>query len=308
MDGRRFPAQTGAPRSMARSIYSRNLRPVVIAIGGLSALWTLLWAISSFQDVNLDKDNNFPNLANFSIALGAMYTLTCVIEVFGVFAAVTQRLPLVKAYAGASVVSGIVVTAASLMGVVVHFIDKNDIIKECTKVSTGSTLNYRFGLFGSSSQDTLSQSEAAAFCQDGWDHASWSNIISLLFEIFLGILFSVIAIAYYRQLLDPTSAANAFRAPSNRMRGNLYPDHYNPPYNASVPNLGYGSGPSAYAPPPGPPPQFGAGYSAEDINKPPGYDRGEYKDSERNSKENPFADYDGSVEDAKTREHEEFHV
>jgi len=293
---------------MARAVYTRNLRPVVIAIGGVSALWTLLWAISSFQDVNLDKDNKFPHLANFSIALGAMYMLTCVIELFGVFAAITQRLPLVKAYAIASVFSGIVVTAASLMGVVVHYIDKKDIIQECTTISTGSTLDYRFGLFGSSSQDTLTPAEAASFCQDGWDHASSTNIISLLFEIGLGILFSVIAIAYYRQLLDPTSAANSFRAPSNQMRGNLYPDHYNPPYNASVPNLGYGSGPSAYAPPPGPPPQFSGGYSTEDINKPPGYDRGDYKDSERNGKENPFADFDGSVEDAKAGEHEEFHV
>jgi len=293
---------------MISAVYSRNLRPTVIAIGSLSALWTLLWAISSFQDVNLDKDNNFPKLATYSIVLGAMYMLTCVIEVFGIFAAVTQRLPLVKAYAMASVFSGIVVTAAGLMAVVIHFVDKNDIINECVKVSTGSTLDFRFGLFGSSSQETLTPSEANSFCQDGWNHASWSNIISLLLEIFLGFLFSVIAIAYYRQLADPTSAANAFRAPSNQMRSNLYPDHYNPPYNASVPNLGYGSGPNAYAPPPGPPPQFAAGYSAEDISKPPGYDKGDYKDMERNSKENPFVDFDGSVEDAKAGEHDEFHV
>ena len=128
----------------------------------------------------------------------------------------------------------------------------------------------------------------------------------------LGTLFSLLAIAYYRQCLDPTSAANAFRAPTNRMRtGNMYPDHYNPPYNASVPNLGYGNGPGAYAPPPGPPPQFGAGDSDEDLVKPPGYDRGGYEShfDKGDSKENPFSDFEGSsIKGAKAEDHDGFHV
>lgn len=257
--------------------------------------------------MNLDKNNNFAKLATFSIVLGVMYTIACVIEIFGVSSAVTQRLPLVKAYAIASVFSCILVAVASLIMVIVHFVDKSDIINECMKAN-GST--YRFSFFGPSSPDTLPPDQAGPFCQDGWDRASWSSIVSLLIEIVLGVLFASIAIAYYRQLLDPTSAANAFRAPSNQMRGNMYPEHYNPPYNASVPNLGYGSGPSAYAPPPGPPPQFGAGDSVEDLGKPPGYDGAGYdKHPERNSKENPFADFDGSsIKDAKSGERDEFHV
>jgi len=295
---------------MYRSVYNRNLRPTVIATGSLSALWTLLWAISSFQDMNLDKDNHFPKLATFSIVLGVMYMISCVIEVFGTVAAVTQRLPLVKAYAAASVLSVLVVTAAGLLEVVVHFIDKNDIIAECKTIATSGSIRFGFGLFGSTTDDKLTSDEAQSFCQNGWDHASWSTIISLLLEIMLGGFFSLLAIAYYRQCLDPTSAVNAFRAPSNQMRnGNMYPEHYNPPYNASVPNLGYGSGPSAYAPPPGPPPQFGSEDSTEDLGKPPGYEGGNYgaKFGGADSKENPFTDFEGG-KDAKPNDHDGFHV
>jgi hypothetical protein len=97
----------------------------------------------------------------------------------------------------------------------------------------------------------------------------------------------------------------------------MYPDHYNPPYNTSVPNLGYGTGPSAYAPPPGPPPQFGAGDSADDLDKPPGYEGGDYgarfggadKDLKGDTKENPFSDFEESgVKDGKAGDHDQFHV
>jgi len=282
--------------------------------GALSALWTLLIGISSFKDVSIDKDNHFPKLAVFSIVLGVLYTTVCAIEIFGIVAAVTQRLPLVMAYATASVVSCLVVVAAGLMGVVIHFVDKGDLIKECTTLSTGDTVVLRFGgIFGSSSSDTLSPSEAASFCQSDWDHASWSNIISFLLETLLGVLFSLIAVAYYRQCLDPTSATNAFRAPSNQTRtGNMYPDHYNPPYSTSLPNLEYGNGPSAYAPPPGPPPRFNASDSADDLGKPPGYDRGEYTSKadeadKGDNKENLFSDFEGTSIRG-SEDHDRYHV
>lgn len=121
--------------------------------------------------------------------------------------------------------------------------------------------------------------------------------------------------------------ANAFRAPSNQMfsgsnnNNNMYPQHYNPPYGGSVPNLEYGSGPNAYAPPPGPPPQFAHGYSAEDLGKPPGYEGGagaygndkDLKDHDHDdSKEDPFADFEGASRDVTSRprpgEHDTFHV
>jgi len=248
-----------------------------------------------------------------------MYMVACVIELFGIMAALTQRLPLIRMYALGSVLSVLLVTGGSLIGVVLHFVFKNDLIKECTTISTGDDVDFRFGLWGPSVHDTLTADEAASFCRRGWDHDSWSNIVGLLIEILLGVMFSAIAFAYYRQMQDPTSVANAFRAPSNQMRGgNAYPQHYNPPYNASVPNLGYGTGPAAYAPPAGPPPQFGAGYSNDDLGKPPGYEGGSSfgHDMKDDSKEDPFADFEASSHpherDVTSRprpgEHDTFHV
>lgn len=105
----------------------------------------------------------------------------------------------------------------------------------------------------------------------------------------LSAFFTVVAFNYYRQLLDPSSPANARRTP--QVRNEAYPSHYNPPYNASVPNLGYGYNmPYAGGPfqaPPGPPP------SHDDYNKPPGYTGSDAalgygaKDTK-----DPFADFD----------------
>ena len=57
-----------------------------------------------------------------------------------------------------------------------------------------------------------------AGCKAHWDHDSWGEVIELLITTFLALLFSMIAFAFYRQLLDPASPANASRAPSNEFR------------------------------------------------------------------------------------------
>jgi hypothetical protein len=72
------------------------------------------------------------------------------------------------------------------------------------------------------------------------------------------------------------------------------PEHYNPPYNSSVPNLSYNapyaSGP--YAAPAGPPPMMDP-----DDTKPPSYGFGTMDDDKfkggEDGKDDPFADFDG---------------
>lgn len=74
--------------------------------------------------------------------MGVMFMVACLIEVFGVVAAVTvcsyfvfsplpanevpaqRRLVLIRAYALGSVLACLLVIAASLMGVVIHFVHK----------------------------------------------------------------------------------------------------------------------------------------------------------------------------------------
>jgi disulfide bond formation protein DsbB len=269
-------------------VYRTNLRPVIIAVGALSALWSLLSGIGFFRSIDTDKNEGVPKLATFAIVIGSVYMAMFLIETLGVIAATLQRLPLVRTYAILSLVAIVLTVGGGIFEVVVHFTSKSDILKECTTFAEGTTTaTYPFGIFGPSSRETLDAADAANWCNHEYDQASWQNIISLLITIFLVCTFATLAWGYYRQLLDPTSVVNSLRAPSNQVHLVTYPSHYNPPYNASVPNLGYGAPqPQMYAPPPGmpPPPQskplaFDAevGYGADD-------------------KENPFADFDERTE------------
>ncbi|KAJ7130330.1 hypothetical protein C8R44DRAFT_978441 [Mycena epipterygia] len=302
----RPPPPTGAPRFAFNRVYRTNLRPVIIGVASLSALWSLFSCIGFFRSINIDKQEGAPKLATFEIVLGAIYMAIFVIETFGVTAAVLQRLALVRLYAILSLVVIGLTAGGGIFQVIVHFTAKSDIINECTNLTEGSTTAvYPFGFFGPSRHDILSPQDAAQWCNDQYDRNSWQDIVALLIMIFLAASFSVVTWGYYRQVLDPTSVANFVRP----VRTNNFPSHYNPPYNASVPNLGYGynapyagapyagappfAGRQMYAPPPGAPPPRGA----PEENKPQGYLGGEGAMGYGvDDKENPFADFDERTE------------
>jgi len=293
MDTRPPPPQ-GAPRFGFNRVYRTNLRPVVIAVGALSALWSLLSGIGFFRSIDTDKQEGVPKLATFAIVMGAVYMAMFLIETFGVISAVSQRLALVRIYAYLSLVGIGLTTGGGIFSVVVHFTSKSDILKECTDLTDGNTIAvYPFGLFGPSRHETIDSEDAAAWCKDAYDRGSWQEIVSLLIYIFLAVSFSMLAWGYYRQVLDPTSVVNFKRAAPSHVF-NAYPMH-SQPYNASVPNLGYnapyGAAPyggqqQTYAPPPGAPPTK-PGYGGE-----AGYGVGAGVDD----KENPFADFDERTE------------
>lgn len=261
-----------------------------MAVSVLSALWSLFAGIGLFRSISTDKQEGVSKLALFSIVLGAIYMAMFAIELLGFTAALMQRLALVRLYAYGSIVALGLTVAGGILQVVVHFTAKSDILKVCTDLTDGTTVAvYPFGFWGPSRHDTLDAADAASWCNDAYNRDSWQSILSLLVTILLWGSFSVLAWGYYRQVLDPTSVAN-FMRPSTQGRG--YPSHYNPPYNASVPNLSYNA-PYAnqnpmYAPPPGPPPAADGnplGYTGEGA---PAYGL--------NDKENPFADFDEHTE------------
>ncbi|KAJ7764592.1 hypothetical protein DFH07DRAFT_811755 [Mycena maculata] len=282
--------------------YRTNLRPVIIGGAGAVLLhdFQLTWSygIEFFRSIDTDKDDGVPKLATFAIVVGAIYMGLFVIECIGVLAAATQRLALVRTYAYLSLAAIALTVVSGLLQVVVHFTLKSDIISECTTFAEGSNLAvYPFGLWGPSRHESLDPQDASDFCNNAWSQGSWQNIISLLITIFLACSFSVLAWGYYRQLLDPTSVVNQLRAPSNQVHLVNYPSHYNPPYNASVPNLGYAYGappPPMYGPPPGAPPPRDATFSPPQ-GKPPGFDEGVVGYGV-DDKENPFADFDERTE------------
>ena len=114
-------------------------------------------------------------------------------------------------------------------------------------------------------------------CNSAWDHDSFSEIAWFIVTSILSLLFASVAFSYYRQMLDPTSPANASRAPSAQARAAMYPDHYNPPYAGEYGVYGRGGAGAVgqYAPPPGPPPaaQSTAYVPEYDPAKLPEYDK-----------------------------------
>jgi len=189
------------------------------------------------------------------------------IENFGFLAASMRRLIFIRLYAYLSLVATALVLAAGLFRIIIHFTRKNDIIRACSTFTEGSVVF--FGFWGPVSRDTIDPQEAADWCERSWNRESWAEIVSLLFTLFLAGLFTSVAFSYYRQVLDPSSVANA--RPTVRVDG--YPSHYNPPYGSNAGygyNIPYPGGQyQPYAPPQGPPPPL------DDDGKPPGYTGGD---------------------------------
>jgi len=213
-------------------MYRRNLRPVVLTCTVLAGIWTLVWGVSSFQDIGIDNQTA-SILGTFDIILGALFMGAAVIEAFGAFSALTQRLALIRIYSLLSLVAALIVFGAEVITVVLDFKFKSDLISECTTANTfGSNFNGR-GWWGNTGG--LDSGDAQSFCSNLWNRAVFGDFAWLFVSTIVSLMFSAIAFAYYRQALDPASTAYP-RAPSDRIRMQAY-------------------APYSYPPPAGPPPQ-----------------------------------------------------
>ncbi|THH29818.1 hypothetical protein EUX98_g4382 [Antrodiella citrinella] len=250
-----------------------------------------------FLSRNVDKDHNEPKLALFALIIGIMYLATTGITVFGIVAAAFEREKLVQTFAWSTIAAALCVCGAGFLRVIVHFIHKNDLITECTNVVTGSDVTFQFGLWGPRVHDILNPSEAAAFCKDGWNHDSVSEIISLLVEILLAVFFVFVTFGYAQQVHQTKSdrkhaMASATDFEDSAVPGSSYPAYYNPPYLGYAPSYDsaapkYDSAPkydgvgsdgeqALYPPPPGPPPGF----------------RDLVKKEDEDENDDPFADFE----------------
>ncbi|TFK68156.1 hypothetical protein BDN72DRAFT_911745 [Pluteus cervinus] len=280
----RPPPPSGAPPPYAfvGRMYKRNLRPVVMIVTFLAAMWTL------FSSSMRGHTAKATSLVTFSIILGILYMVIFAIELFGFLAASSQRLIFVRMYAWLSIVAVLILLASGVLGAVLHFTLKNDIINACSTLSEGDEVVFS-SFWGPVSTTVLTADEAQQWCTRAWSHESWTQIVSLLFTLVLGGLFSAVAFSYLRQVLDPSSVAN-IRPP---VRVGAYPSHYNPPYNGPG-NYGYngpydgGAYQPSYAPPAGPPP-------GHDDGKLPAYMGGDGSVAYTKDNKDPFSDFDGST-------------
>lgn len=223
-----------------------------------------------------DKNDNFPKLTPLAIVQTVLYLVALLFQVFGIVAAAMQRVKYIRLYTYLCALTVLLATGVGLMRVVTHFTFKNDLIAECEVIVQGNSSDTLFGFWGPNSSSNLTATEASSYCNNLWNSNSWSEILITLMVIFLGLLFTSVAFAYYRQSIDPTSPVNSSRTPSNQVRLNEFPS-YNAPYDAP-----------AYAPPPGPPP-------FDTDGKPPQYQYGDYTsfghDKDKDGKEDPFGDH-----------------
>jgi hypothetical protein len=273
--------------------YPYNLRPVVIFIGAIGGIWTLFSAIGFFRNAGIEGDNNSAKLKTIAIALGALYMGVAIIEAFGIAAGALRKPKPAMIFSILSGVATLMVITAGLMNVVVHFVLKKDILSVCTNINNGRTVTY-FGFFGPVVRDQLTPQEAARWCNDSYDHDSWSLIVSMLIASVLAVMATLVAIAYYRQLLDPSSPVYTTGAAAPKALtlqfGAPYDGSQNYGFRPPAPYPGQAAPPMGYVPPPGPPPPRALQnpFEPSDAN-PPMYMMGDAKGYEADRKD-PFAD------------------
>jgi len=277
------------PYGFMRRVTNQSLRSVVLPLALLGAIWSISCSVSLFQEQGTDKSHNQKKLATFAIVLGSLYTVVAAMLIFGVVAAATKRLALIRIFSFLSVVVTVIVISTGFLRTIIHFMLKNDLISECTSIATGQEGVVLWGVWSSNPGETLTQPEAAQFCQKAWSHDSFAEIFWLICEIVFMPLLTWVAFAYAHQ-----ESALAARGVPSRL-----PANYTPAYGAGT---GYAAGSEStvtlpevrydqsYAPPPGSPPPFDKTlpmYGGDEMDK---------KDTDSMKTavaEDPFADFEG---------------
>jgi hypothetical protein len=267
-------------------VTKQSLRSAVFPLAIAGAAWSLASTITLFQELGIDRGQHETRLATFAIVLGSLYAGTTAIFIFGIVAAATKRLALIRIFSVLAIVATVVIIAAGLLRTIVHFMLKNDLITECTTLAQGNDVVFRWGIWSVDPSKNLTASEAASFCKNAWNHDSFSEIVWLIAEIILMSLFAVVAWSYAQQ--ETAIAAGGIR--------DRLPATYTPAYPAgpayaaggestvTLPDLEYNK---PYAPPPGPPPAFDSSlpaYGNDENDK-------KYLDTVKDA-EDPFADFE----------------
>jgi hypothetical protein len=191
-------------------IYQANWRNLVIAVAGINTIRYLFHAITSFTDGKADKIFHAPKLAHVSCAIGVLYLITMVIQVFGVFSALSERLALIRVYAHLSFLSALLIVVSGFVSGISFFVLSDDLVHECVSLSVVGSLQTKPLFKGKAFKWTNPTSSIAKnHCVSAWGRSSVSQVLSIfLFSIFPAIIFFLLAFVYYRQATDPNHAAS----------------------------------------------------------------------------------------------------
>jgi len=169
------------------------------------------------------------NLFLVSIALGVMYMISSVIEIYGVVSVSMQRFNMIRVYLYLSLLSCLLILGAGVLNGVSYFTFAEEIVLECVTLATDG-IAYKKSTFRGRPWPVpallLRTHDARRQCVYAWVHQSWNQVASVfLFSVIPAVIYYVLVYAYYRQTANPDHSAcllnnygsDERNAPSNRM-------------------------------------------------------------------------------------------
>jgi len=213
----RFPFPVKSPKlskptaSFVSQLYKANWKNPIIAVAGLNTLRYVFAAHNAFQDAAVDNSEESDNLFLVSLALGAMYIIASVIEIYGVVSVSMQRLNMIRIYLYFALVACVMVVSAGVLNGISYFTFADELMLECVSLATEGR-GYQKSLFRDRpwpvSVFPLAVYEARKQCVYAWVHQSWFQVSSVfLFSVFPAMIYFGLVYTYYRQTVNRNHSA-----------------------------------------------------------------------------------------------------
>lgn len=249
-----------------RRTYPYSLHPVVITLSAIACIWSLIAGGYSFRDVA--NEDGVDGARVYDLIQGVLLIITAIIGAYGVYTGLKRTLKLSRILLVLAPLGAALATGSALVNIIETVELKTDIINACVnELQNEGLVNATASVY----QITLGEAQSA--CNSDWNRQLWRGIIWIVVIAIICFLFITTALAFHRQLLDPSSVSSrnprstAVPQSSYQMQG--YPPHQSGPQ---------GGQPGWVPPYPGPPPAGSPfapvpGYSNPDSkSEVPGYD------------------------------------
>ncbi|GAA5898564.1 uncharacterized protein JCM6883_003353 [Sporobolomyces salmoneus] len=277
---REAPESPANPPSYSRFIPSsavrRDLRPAVILVASFSCVYGIIAGAAVLRRAH-SYDGHLPtSLSNVYLVLAILYFFCAAIEAFGAIAAYKASIKLVRSYFYGAASVALIVTAAEILRLVVHYTQKSAILKACQD-SYASDIK----------SGNATSSQVVSYCADNWRNATYLDIALLVFSLIVSFFFASLAASYLHQLKNPALlrthaphlAPSAAYAPPYGVPLQPYPS------NSAVPPYPYSANPDPAGGPDGQAPSYDNPYGFK-----PSSDDKEYDHSHQAQSSNPFED------------------
>jgi len=151
------------------------------------------------------------NLFLVSLALGAMYIIASVIEIYGVISVSMQRLNMIRIYLYFSLLACALVIGAVVLNGSSYFTFAEELVLECASLASDGR-GHQKSLFHDRpwpvSVFPLMEHDAHKQCVYAWVHQSWYQVSSVfLFSVFPALIYFGLVYAYYQQTVNRNHSA-----------------------------------------------------------------------------------------------------